>query len=94
MSEVHRSLPPELEKMDRYRRLAGALHSCARSELAGRNPGAANVLLERALEAVDTATRALPADGTLEAAEHEEHLQSLVILRDNVISASAEIVTG
>lgn len=60
MSEIDRPLPPELEKMDRYRALAGALYRCARWELAGRNPGAANVLLERALEAVDTATRALP----------------------------------
>ncbi|WP_189298589.1 hypothetical protein [Streptomyces albospinus] len=82
-------LPPALEKMRRYKLLAEAQLRCARWEMEERNP-AAVASLKAALTAVSTATLALPADGTLTREEHEERLQSLVNLRDTIVSLAAQ----
>ncbi|MFD3996086.1 hypothetical protein [Streptomyces sp. NPDC058583] len=82
-------LPPALEKTRRYKLMAEALLSCARWELAERNPESI-ASFEAALKAVMTAASALPADGTRGREEHEERLMQLVMLRDTIHSVAAE----
>lgn len=78
-----------LEKVARYRDLATAQLRCARWETAAADPHAVTAY-DAALEAVETATLALPADGTMDKQEHEDLLQQLVRIRDDIVVGAHE----
>jgi len=78
-----------LEEVARYHELAKAQLRCARWEMNKRHPRALP-LYKAALEAVSTATVALPMDGTVVSEEHTHILQQLVSLRDDIITGTHE----